>query len=239
MPTEYDPKLHEIYVVDWWLRRLAGDVDERNRLFHSSLHSITKILWWASHDVKLAFERDDDGLWAAAWLAPYMSGAECGAWFRKDKRRTVAAYRFIRKFYDAALQHFPVLVGITKQKELHDLHLALGYRYVGEIPSLFDSVPAKIYAMTQESRREAPHGQFRKDKHATELERIHAPTPESVQQREADAEPAGIADSGRPEDWWSQQPASRGKRKRRSRARSVQPAHVELAESVSRVGPSE
>ena len=227
MITEYDPKRHEALVCDWWLRRLAPDADERSRLFHSSLHSLTKILWWASHDVKLAFEMDSDGIWAAAWLSPYMSGAEAGAWFRKDKRRTIAAYRFIRQFYDAALKHFPVLVGITKQAELHDLHLALGYQYVGEIPGLFDSAPAKIYAMTQESRREAPHGIFRKDKHATVEQRIHPATPEPVLEREADADAVGEPDGGRSEDWWSQQPDPRRKQRRRKRTGSVQPAHSE------------
>lgn len=161
MATEYDPAKHETLVVKWYLSELRADPDELKRLFHTSLAlSLTKILWWAAHEVKLAFEFDAQGIWAAAWLSPYMSGAEAGGWIRKDRRATIGAYRFIRHFYDAALQHFPVIVGITKQPELHDLHLALGYRYVGEIPALFDSVPAKIYAMTQESRREAPHGIF-------------------------------------------------------------------------------
>ena len=234
MTVEYDAAKHEALVADWWFRRLAPDPDERNRLFHSSLHSLTKILWWAAHDVKLAFEYDADGISMAAWISPYMSGAEAGAWLRADKRRTVAAFKFIRKFYDAALQHFPVIVGLTKQPELHDLHLALGYRYVGEIPSLFDSVPAKIYAMTSESRREAPHGRFVKsNKHHTEHERIHAPAPEPVPIGKTDPDDIGSADGGRSEDWWSQQPNPRGKRKRRKRSRSDGNAHQEPAPAVS------
>lgn len=235
-PVEYDAAKHEALVADWWFRRLAPDPEERNRLFHSSLHSLTKILWWASHDVKLAFEYDADGISMAAWLSPYMSGAEAGAWLRQDKRRTVAAFKFIRQFYDAALQHFPVIVGITKQKELHDLHLALGYRYVGEISGLFDNSPAMLYELTTETRREAKHGIFRKDKHPTEFERIHAPTPEPVSERQADPDDAGGADGRGTEDWWREQPAPRSVRKRRGRKGSVQPAHEQLAEPTGPVG---
>jgi hypothetical protein len=240
MAIEYDPAKHEMLVADWWFRRLANDPVERNRLFHSSLHSLTKILWWAAHDVKLAFEMDSDGIWIAAWLSPYMSGAEAGAWIRADRRRTIGAFRFIRKFYDAALEHFPVIVGITKQKELHDLHLALGYRYVGEISGLFDNAPAMLYQLTEETRREAKHGQFRKtNQQSDQQQRVHAPTDEPLQHGQADAPGFESADSGGAKNGRRELEHSGGKRKRRKRTRSLQPAHGESSKPTGEIGSFE
>ena len=217
MSVEYDPAKHETLVVKWYLSELRASPDELDKMFHSSLRSLTDILWWAANKVKLAFEFDADGIAMAAWLSPYMSGAEVGVWIRKDKRTAYQSVVFVNRFYKAALQHYPVLIGITQRPELRKIHLALGYQFVGEIESLFDGATARVYKMTEQTRKEARANRIqRQDKHTAKQQRVHAATPEPVQQREADAKPAGIADSGRPEDWWSQQPASRGKRKRRS-----------------------
>ena len=80
-----------------------------------------------------------------------LDGAEFGSWVRKDYRGTVKSLLFIRKCYRTSFETFPVLVGITRQPELHELHLALGYEYVGEIEDLFDHAPARAYKLRREN----------------------------------------------------------------------------------------
>ena len=100
--------------------RLSGRT-EQEIFAHSSLRSLTNILWWAANKVKLAFEFDADGIAMAAWLSPYMSGAEVGVWIRKDKRTAYQSVVFVNRFYKAALQHYPVLIGITQRPELEKI----------------------------------------------------------------------------------------------------------------------
>jgi hypothetical protein len=238
MSVEYDPAKYETLVTDWFLRRLRSEPDELEKMFHSSLRSLTDILWWAANKVKLVFEFDEDGISMAAWLSPYMSGAEVGVWIRKDKRTAYQSVIFVNRFYKAALQHYPVLIGITQRPELEKIHLALGYRLTDPpIPALFDGHPARVYYMTAETRKEArANRKQRQDKHVIDQQRVRAPAPEPVQLSEADPKRTGESDGGRSEDWWSKQPAPGSKRKRRSRTRGVQPAHPEPAQPTGDLG---
>ena len=232
MPVEYDPAKHETLVVKWYLSELRAAPDELDKMFHSSLRTLTDILWWAANKVKLAFEFDDQGISMACWLSPYMSGAEVGVWIRKDKRTAYQSVVFVNRFYKAALQHFPVLIGITQRPELHKVHLALGYQFAHEIPALFDGSPARVYFMTEETRR-ARHGVERENKYAAKHERIHAPTLEFVPIGEADPDDTGSPDGGGIEDGGRQFPDPPNQRKRRKRPRSDGNAHQEPAPAVS------
>lgn len=148
--TIYDPVRHEALLTAWYFE-LRSDPAEFANLFNESLRNLTELLWWAKHTVKLVFVADNAGLWGTAWVEPVLSGAFFGTWIRKDRRALPSAYAFVRHAQLAALETFPVLLGITKQSKLHDIHIAMGYELVGQVPALFDKSDAWVYKLTKES----------------------------------------------------------------------------------------
>jgi hypothetical protein len=149
--TLYDPSTHEPLLVAWFYELKQDDVEFRN-LFAKPLRRLGPLLHWAEFQVKIMYELGDDGMIAmAAWVTPLMSAGEFGAWIRKDYRGSVSSVRFIRKCYKTCFETFPTLVGITKQPDLHELHLALGYRYLGEVEHLFDHEAARVYVLSREA----------------------------------------------------------------------------------------
>lgn len=147
----YDPAKHELLILYWYLE-LRKDPVEFENLFCEPLRSLTSILIWAKNNVSIMFDADDDGIRFAAWCAPFLTGAEFGAWARKSQRGTKAHLAFMNEAYDKALSQYPVLIGLTKQERLHRLHLRMGYEFVGKVPTLFDGAPVLEYFMTRETR---------------------------------------------------------------------------------------
>ena len=147
----YQADKDELLILYWFLK-LRADPAEFENLFMESVRNLTGMLYWAKNSVAMMIDVDDDGIRFAAWLAPFLSGAELGAWARKSLRGTKAHLKFMDGVYEKALADFPVLIGLTKQPALHNLHLKLGYEFKCEIPALFDGAPLRVYSMTKESR---------------------------------------------------------------------------------------
>ena len=146
----YERDRDESLIVAWYFS-LKSDPVEFSNLFMKPLRNLTHLLLWAERDVKVMFEEDADGIWACSWAEPYGSDAFFGSWIRKDKRGTFAAVAFIRRCYRLCFEHFNAIIGITKQPNLDKLHLALGYRFVGEFSTLFDGSPARVYELSKEA----------------------------------------------------------------------------------------
>ena len=147
----YERDKHELLLLQWFLT-LRSDPTEFENLFAEPLRNLTTILNWAERNVEIMFEMDTAGISMAAWVEPFISGAFFGAWCRKDRRGAKSHLKFMTEAYDAALETFPVLIGVTKQAKLHSVHVGMGYEYVGEIKTLFDGAPARVYQMTRETR---------------------------------------------------------------------------------------
>jgi hypothetical protein len=172
---QYDRDKHEMLVVNWYIVELAGKPEEFSKLFAKPLHNLTELLFWCHRTVKFVFDVDINGIWTAAWIEPCLSGAYAGAWVREDKRHSKATLKFINGFYDQVLEHFPTLLGLTKQPDLHRLHLGLGYKFGCTIPGLFDGDDAMLYVMTKESRKERLNGRRRRRENSIEHEQYEQP----------------------------------------------------------------
>jgi hypothetical protein len=241
--TQYDPKnpLHEWMAVGWF-SMLQADPDEFNKLFSKSLHSLAAFLNWAKNTVAIAWDCDDEGPWICAWVEPCLSGAYAGAWISKKYRGTIQSVVFMNQFYKRSLERFPVLLGLTKQKELHDLHIALGYKFGCKIPGFFDGDDALLYVMTRESRKErrSNHNGRRHGKNIIGNEHaeqpVHSGVDETLQHGEADAERAVSADAERPPDGGSERANTVHKRKPRRIAAGVQHQPASAQESTRGVG---
>lgn len=147
---QYDPTLHEPLLTHWYYQLRAEPVEFAN-LFAEPLRNLTELLFWAKRAVKLGFAHDGAGIWGACWIEPYMTGAFFGCWIRKSHRGTLQAYGLVRSAQRAALERFPILIGITKQPKLDKVHRALGYEHLdGQIPFLFDGNAVLVYYLTRE-----------------------------------------------------------------------------------------
>lgn len=151
--TIYDPAKHEMLVLKLYLD-LAADPVEFKNLFSEPFRNLTTMLHYIKHEVKMAFEVDQNGIWAAAWMEPSNSGAFFGFWIRKEYRASFKVYAFLSRAFDYAFQHVPILIGITKQKRLDGFARALGYEYKCEIPYWFDGDTAYLYTLEKEQWHE-------------------------------------------------------------------------------------
>jgi hypothetical protein len=148
---DYDKEKHEDLLIAWYYAQLRAEPEEFAKLFMKPLRSLTALLNWAAHTVHLMLSVDERGIWGAAWVDPFLSGAYFGYWCRKDKRGTIGAYALIRHAQRDALKVFPILIGVTKQPALHKVHLALGYELVGKLEKVFDGDDAWVYKLTAET----------------------------------------------------------------------------------------
>jgi hypothetical protein len=233
--TQYNPKnpAHEMIALQWFLL-LKGKPQEFADLFARDLQSLTRFLYWMANNVALGWECDERGAWACAWVEPMLTGAFFGGWIREDKRGTVGAVMFIRKAYRQAFEKFPVIIGITKQPALHDLHIALGYDYLGTVPKLFDNADARVYVLTKENF----YGRRRKDKQRKPREQQPVLTGIDVGVSSGGADAAGAvsADDGSLANGGSQRanPVRGGERRKRKGSIQQQPAGAQ--ESIGSIG---
>ena len=157
---DYDKEKHEDLLIAWYYAQLRAEPEEFAKLFMKPLRSLTALLNWAAHTVHLMLSVDERGIWGAAWVDPFLSGAYFGTWMRKDRRGTIGAYALVRHAQRDALKVFPILIGVTKQPALHKVHLALGYELVGKLEKVFDGDDAWVYKLSQETINERRNRRF-------------------------------------------------------------------------------
>jgi hypothetical protein len=169
--TAYEGKYAPL-LVQWWAEMQKSD--EFARAVHSSAQNLDAFICYFRHTASLMFEADDKGIWFAASSTPLYDGAMWDVWIRDDKRHTASALKAIELSYGLALERFPNLFGITQQRELHAIHLKLGYTYGGVLKENMDGKTQYIYQLTREgwaSRKEAAM-QIRATKRQAREERI-------------------------------------------------------------------
>jgi hypothetical protein len=236
---DYDKEKHEDLLIAWYYAQLRAEPEEFAKLFMKPLRSLTALLNWAAHTVHLMLSVDERGIWGAAWVAPEMSGAYFGTWLRKDHRKSVSGYAFVRHAQLEALEVFPILMGVTCQPSLHKVHLALGYELGCKLPKLWDGNDAWLYILTKETIAD---GRRRRQE---QLDDHHIPLRSGAV---GDGQPTQSGDDAGAEPVVSRNPkrAANGRRKLgpaphqpsdRRRKRSLKPGNGDHAAEPRAVGP--
>jgi hypothetical protein len=88
-----------------------------------------------------------NGPWLWANFEPCFSGAFAGLWIKPEKRGTKQAARFTFELLEAALSTCPLLLNVTKQRNLVAEHEKLGYRLVGVLPKLWEDQDVWLLAL--------------------------------------------------------------------------------------------
>ena len=143
----------DILIARWWEHLVeTGDINlvaARNARSLSGFFSMIgppRVLFYTgeeSVDFAVWLERAgnaDKGYYFSNWIAEHLRGT----------RRHL---RLMHMSYESAFKFADVLVGITKQKELLDIHRKIGYVYGCVIPYFFDSDPAYIVYLTKAGYR--------------------------------------------------------------------------------------
>lgn len=141
----YEEKFEPL-LIKWW----ADLGEDRETAFHSSLGGLGNFILYFRQTAALMFEADEQGIWFAASSRPFYDGALWDVWIRSNKRHTRSAIQAIELSYGLALERFPFLLGLTKQPNLHAIHLKLGYEYAGRIKQAIDGADMYAYQLTRE-----------------------------------------------------------------------------------------
>ena len=135
-------------LVKWWSE--IAETPEFAKTVHSSAQSLDAFICYFRHTAALMFEADEQGIWFAASTTPFYDGAMFDVWIRPDKRHRPVALKAISLAYDLALERYPNLFGFTAQRELHAIHLKLGYTYGGIFKKNMDGSDQYIYQLTRD-----------------------------------------------------------------------------------------
>ncbi len=150
---------HDLAITNWWLT--IRDNGELKEIFTQSVQSLSAFLGMFAPPRTLVFEADEKRIWLAVWLDPIMSGVFLGLWLASDKRHSPGALRSILTIYELALRQWPVIIGVSRQKDLLRVHERLGYTTLGVIPHLYDGDDAMIFVLTKEGFE---HGRRRRER---------------------------------------------------------------------------
>jgi hypothetical protein len=153
--TAYEGKYAPL-LVQWWAE--IAETPEFSKTVHSSAQALDAFICYFRHTAALMFEADDKGIWFAASTTPFYDGAMFDVWIRPDKRHTPSALKALSLAFELALGRYSNLFGMTQQRELHAIHLKLGYTYGGVLKENMDGKTQYIYQLTREgwaNRKEA------------------------------------------------------------------------------------
>ena len=119
-------------------------------LFHPRLQGLAAFLDnFNSRKEDLMFAADAQGIYVAAWTAPWADIASFSCWVRADKRRARETWRELQTAYTVALEVYPALIGATRQAALHSAHLRMGYEYRGKLVNALKDGPVYLYELSR------------------------------------------------------------------------------------------
>jgi len=147
----------EYMLIDWYAALVqSGDMAVT---FTPAMRWMGEFLmYWRR--VALLYACDKGGIYFAFWLEPILSGAFCGVWIAQRKRQSPNVYKLLQECYDRAFKAFTVLIGLSKQEHLQEIHEKLGYTHHISVPALWYGDAVDLYTLTRadwEKRNERRH----------------------------------------------------------------------------------
>ena len=87
------------------------------------------------------FDVDEKGIWMLVWFTPWLNSAWMGLWCREDMRPHLSFSKNLFKIMSEAFKLTPVIMGVTQQPDLLEIHKKLGYNISLVVPELFGDSP--------------------------------------------------------------------------------------------------
>lgn len=165
MGTEAELKIYnwttdELLLLDWYAQLVqSGDM---GLAFTKDLRYPGNFLQYFRPPRTLAYATDARGIWFAAHVDAIDSGCFFGCWIREEKRTTPTALKLLIKVYDEVFKASAVIIGLSWQPYLLDIHKKLGYAHLGAIPGLHDGAAVDVYYMTRDMWQKRAHARIEK-----------------------------------------------------------------------------
>lgn len=145
----------DLLMLRWWIHlNETGDI---NRLMLPDARRLSPFLNVFKWPLALIYSLDkhneiDNAFWAAPndGMSKHKA-AYCGIWCRADRRGKRHQFDFTAFVYTFAFEFYEVLLGMTWQPDLLDIHQKLGYSIVGCVPKLYDEDFLYIVHLTREN----------------------------------------------------------------------------------------
>ena len=171
----YVPSKDSDTLLELWYHRLciSGDLEQ---LYLIDQRHLSWFLRSFQRPVELVVLCDETPeIIAALWFDPSpLVGAWCGLWVSRDYRRSRRVLEFLLSTYAVALEHWPILYGLTKQESLLEPHRRLGYTIGPEIPSAFDGHKGWLVTLTKaDFERSRSYGLYQRHQSKLCLQRPH------------------------------------------------------------------
>ena len=149
-------KDHDTLLEAWFhVLRTTGDLD---KLYLLEQRHLSFFLASFRRPVELVFEMDRTPqiIRALSFDPSPAVGAWVMLWVHPSHRASRASLRFLIETYQAALEVWPILYGLTWQPDLLEPHRQLGYTVGAEIPSAFDGHCGWLVCLTRANFLRSP-----------------------------------------------------------------------------------
>ena len=113
------------------------DKGEIDQIFMQDIHSPVRFFALFTQPQELYFEADTDGIYLAAWYQPWLNGTIQSMYMREDVRHSPKVAKMWFRLINRVFEVYPVILGVTKQQHILDMHLRLGYSVSTVVPDLF------------------------------------------------------------------------------------------------------
>lgn len=143
----------DILISRWWESLVeSGEINLITTRNCRSLSGFFRMLG----PPRMLFYAGEESIDFAVWLEKAGNsdkGYFFSNWIAKPLRGTRRQLRLMHAIYEGTFEFADVLVGMTKQKNLLDIHQKIGYVYGCVVPYFFDSDPAYIVYLTKSGYR--------------------------------------------------------------------------------------
>jgi hypothetical protein len=145
--------IHDTLLLHWWEEMIvSGDI---HKTFGPGCLELSTFMQIVQPPSKLMFDTDENGkIWIAAALDPApFAGVFFTLWVAEEKRQTRTAWVAILDILHAALHPetgWPIVVVVTTEDRVGQLHQHFGFQHVGFIPKLRWGQDLYIAYMNQE-----------------------------------------------------------------------------------------
>jgi len=151
----------ELALFRWWMHLIESD--EMEKTFAPSARSVSGFYSVFESPSIMVYSLEGDDIWFAAWFHPIPDSSACymGLWVRANRRMARKAWGITKAVYEAALNVWPIILGITLQEELLEPHKRIGYKILSELPKFYDGKSTWLVLLTAKGFAE---GRFVKEK---------------------------------------------------------------------------
>ena len=131
----------DILILNWYMEMAQSDDFEQT--FSAEFAPCSAFMAAMTRSLVL-YEADEKGIWGVVWFDRLMCGGAFGLWIRADKRVHSTTLPFILDALESGLEKFPVLLLVTKQRNVIEQAERIGFQKIGDIPWIFDGETAHV-----------------------------------------------------------------------------------------------